>query len=173
MSVPTVVPDVRLVITGHTAEGRGQVVSDTEIGPMPGLSADSWQAYVLWALSQVPTLPDDGLSAVDPSAAGPGSIRLVQCVVYPDNQAPPAGDAAVLAAIQRTPGDQSAMHYTNSLDLVIVIDGEVEVVLDDQRTTLRQGDFLVQNGTRHEWRNHGDVPARLAVVVIGAEHRGF
>jgi quercetin dioxygenase-like cupin family protein len=173
MSVPTAVPDVRLVITGHTPDGRGQVASDTEIGPMPGLAADGWQAYVLWALSEVPTLPDDGLSAIDATAAGPGSIRLVQCVVYPDGQQPPVGDAAALAPIQRTPGDTSAMHYTHSLDLVIVIDGEVEVVLDDQRTTLRQGDYLVQNGTRHEWRNHGDVPARLAVVVVGTEHRGF
>jgi quercetin dioxygenase-like cupin family protein len=118
-------------------------------------------------------LPDDGLAAIDSGASGPGSIRLVQCVVYPDGQQPPTGDAAVLAAIQRTPGESSAMHYTNSLDLVIVISGEVEVVLDDERTTLRQGDFLVQNGTRHEWLNHGTEPARLAVVVIGAEHRGF
>jgi hypothetical protein len=28
----------------------------------------------------------------------------------------------------------------------------------------------VQNGTRHAWRNHGDVTARLAVLIVGAEH---
>jgi hypothetical protein len=29
---------------------------------------------------------------------------------------------------------------------------------------------VVQNGTRHRWRNPGDVPARLALFVVGAQH---
>jgi quercetin dioxygenase-like cupin family protein len=173
MTTPSAVPDVRLVITGHDAEDRGSVVADSTIGPKAGLAADGWQAYVLWAAGALPTLPDDGLSAIDTAVSGVGSVRLVQCVVYPEGRQAPTGDAMVLQAIERAPGDNSAMHFTRTVDLVTVIDGEVDVVLDSGTTTLRQGDFLVQNGTRHEWRNRGDKPARLSVVVLGTEHRGF
>jgi quercetin dioxygenase-like cupin family protein len=55
----------------------------------------------------------------------------------------------------------------------VVIEGEVEIVLDTERTTLRQGDFIVQNGTRHEWLNHTDKPAKLGVIVLGTDHKGF
>jgi hypothetical protein len=37
--------------------------------------------------------------------------------------------------------------------------------------TLGPGDVYVQNGTRHRWSNKGDVPAVVAVVLIGAHHR--
>ena len=43
--------------------------------------------------------------------------------------------------------------------------------LDDGATvTLHPGDTYVQNGTRHRWSNEGDVPAVIAVVLIGAHH---
>jgi hypothetical protein len=29
---------------------------------------------------------------------------------------------------------------------------------------------VVQNGTRHRWRNPGDKPARLALFICGASH---
>jgi quercetin dioxygenase-like cupin family protein len=164
--------DVRLVVTGHDSDNRGQFVTDTRVGPTPGLAADGWQAYVLWAVPALPTLPDDGASAVDTSASGPGSVRFVQTVVYPQGTEAPAGTAEALTAIEK-PDDGSAMHFTRTVDLVVVLEGEVEVVVDTDRRTLRQGDFLVQNGTRHEWLNHGDVPAKLGVIVLGTEHKGF
>ena len=38
------------------------------------------------------------------------------------------------------------------------------------RSTYAPGDTVVQNGTRHAWRNHGDTTARVAVFLIGAHH---
>ena len=53
----------------------------------------------------------------------------------------------------------------------MVLEGTVILELDDgAEVTLHQGDTVVQNGTRHRWRNPGDVPARLALFVCGAEH---
>jgi mannose-6-phosphate isomerase-like protein (cupin superfamily) len=169
---PTEVPDVRLVVTGHDADNNGRFVADRRAGPTPGLAADGWQAYVLWAVRSRPALPDDGVSAIDTSASGPGSVRFVQTIVYPQGTDAPAGTAEALTAIEK-PADGSAMHFTRTVDLVVVIEGEVEVVLDTERTTLYQGDCLVQNGTRHEWLNHTDKPARLGVIVLGTEHKGF
>ena len=65
------------------------------------------------------------------------------------------------------------MHYTATIDFVVVIDGEVVLRLDKEETVLRKGDYLVQNGTRHEWINRGKAPARLGVFVVGTEHAGF
>lgn len=168
---PTEAPDVRLVVTGHDADNNGRFVSDRWIGPTPGLAADGWVAYVLWGVRSLPTLPDDGTSAIDTSVSGPGSIRFVQTIVYPQGTET-TGTAEALTDLEKQ-AEGSAMHFTRTVDLVVVLEGEVEVVLDTERTTLRQGDFLVQNGTRHEWLNHTDKPAKLGVIVLDTVHKGF
>jgi hypothetical protein len=44
--------------------------------------------------------------------------------------------------------------------------------LDDGKTVhLRQGDCVVQNGTRHRWRNALSEPCLMAFVLLGG-HRG-
>ena len=168
---PTEAPDVRLVVTGHDADNNGRFVADRRIGPTPGLAADGWQAYVLWGVRSLPTLPDDGTSAIDTSVSGPGAIRFVQTIVYPQGTET-TGAAEALTDLEKQ-AEGSAMHFTRTVDLVVVLEGEVEVVLDTGRTTLRQGDFLVQNGTRHEWLNHTGEPAKLGVIVLDTVHKGF
>ena len=169
---PTEAPDVRLVVTGHDADNNGRFAADRLIGPTPGLAADGWVAYVLWGVRSLPPLPDDGTSVIDTSVSGPGSVRFVQTIVYPQGTEAPTGTAEALTDLVKE-ADGSAMHFTHTVDLVVVIEGEVEVVLDTERTTLRQGDFLVQNGTRHEWLNHTDKPAKLGVIVLDTAHKGF
>jgi mannose-6-phosphate isomerase-like protein (cupin superfamily) len=68
--------------------------------------------------------------------------------------------------------DEPGMHRTDTTDFGIVVSGTVMLELDDQaEVALSAGDLVVQNGTRHRWRNPGDVPARLVFVVIGAHRR--
>lgn len=46
--------------------------------------------------------------------------------------------------------------------------GQVWLELDDgQLTELRAGGTVVQNGTRHAWRNLSTEPVTLAVVQVG------
>ncbi|HEX3980181.1 MAG TPA: cupin domain-containing protein, partial [Acidimicrobiales bacterium] len=55
----------------------------------------------------------------------------------------------------------------------VVISGEAVLELDDGATvTLRAGDSYIQNGTRHRWSNTGDVPAVIAITLVGAHHHG-
>ena len=62
------------------------------------------------------------------------------------------------------------MHTTDTVDYEFVISGEVVLELDDgAEVTLRPGDTVVQNGTRHAWRNRTDKPAVLVVVLVGAK----
>ena len=63
------------------------------------------------------------------------------------------------------------MHTTDTIDFEVVLEGTVVLELDDgAEVTLRPGDTVVQNGTRHRWKNPGDRTARLAVFMCGAEH---
>ena len=69
--------------------------------------------------------------------------------------------------------DAPGMHTTATIDFEVVLDGEVWLELDDGvEVHLKPGDCVVQNGTRHAWRNRGSVPARLAVFIVGAHHSG-
>ena len=70
------------------------------------------------------------------------------------------------------PGCPGAMHRTDTLDYVVVIEGEVEMLLDDSSVVLRAGDVLVQQGTIHAWTNRTDKHARLAIVLVDAEPLG-
>ena len=63
----------------------------------------------------------------------------------------------------------SGMHTTDSVDYGVVISGEIILELDDGATvSLKQGDCVVQNGTRHAWRNRGATPCVMASVLVGA-----
>jgi quercetin dioxygenase-like cupin family protein len=63
------------------------------------------------------------------------------------------------------------MHATDTIDFEVVLEGTVVLELDDgAEVTLNAGDTVVQNGTRHRWKNPGDKPARMALFICGANH---
>ena len=65
--------------------------------------------------------------------------------------------------------DKPGMHTTDTVDYGILMEGEISLELDDVKVVaLKPGDIVVQNGTRHAWRNSGDGPATLIFVLIGA-----
>ena len=64
--------------------------------------------------------------------------------------------------------ENPGMHTTPTVDYACVIDGEIVLELDDGATVqLGRGDTVVQQSTRHAWRNPGDKPATLAFVLLG------
>jgi quercetin dioxygenase-like cupin family protein len=68
------------------------------------------------------------------------------------------------------PGAHSAMHRTHSVDYGIVLDGEIDMEVDDGETVhLKQGDVVVQRGTVHAWINRSDKPCKMAWILIAAE----
>ena len=67
----------------------------------------------------------------------------------------------------------SEMHTTDSVDYGVVLSGEITLELDDGATVrLKQGDCVVQNGTRHAWRNSTTTPCVMAFVLVGAVREG-
>jgi uncharacterized cupin superfamily protein len=59
-------------------------------------------------------------------------------------------------------------HRTRSVDYAIVLDGEIDMLLDDSEVHLKAGDVLIQQGTNHAWVNNSNRICRIAFVLIDA-----
>ena len=70
--------------------------------------------------------------------------------------------------VRGLPPSHPLMHRTRTVDYVIVLSGEIDMILDTGTVRLKTGDVVVQQATNHAWVNRGTVPCRLAVVMIDA-----
>jgi uncharacterized cupin superfamily protein len=61
------------------------------------------------------------------------------------------------------------MHRTHSIDYALILDGEIDMMLDDSEVHCKAGDVVIQNGTDHAWVNRSGKPCRIAFILIGAE----
>ena len=146
-ATPASLPPPRRVVAAETG-GRSHAAHDAALDagrtPVPGL-----HTRAVWATD----------------AAADYRTSLAK-VAWPAGIAPPPGGSR-FSIIDLDPGHRSAaLHRTDSLDYVICLDGEVEMLLDDGAVALGAGDVAIQCGTSHGWANPGTVPARLAVILI-------
>jgi hypothetical protein len=59
------------------------------------------------------------------------------------------------------------MHRTDTLDAVILVKGEVDLLLDaGEVRSLKPGDVVIQRATNHAWVNRGKETALLVAVLI-------
>ena len=57
------------------------------------------------------------------------------------------------------------MHRTSSMDVICLLQGEVDLILDNVRTRVKPGQIVIQRGTSHGWEAIG-APALLLAVLI-------
>jgi hypothetical protein len=167
---------IRRLVTGHESNGKADVALD---GPPP--RTDVFQCIpgmvsrLVWATAPRPVVPFED---ADPTPS-PGETRFL-VVTFPPDTVFAAPDFDPIAAgkenLALNPGlaecfEPDGMHTTDTVDYGIVLDGEIWLELDDGRARpLHTHDVIVQNGTRHAWRNRSDRAATLAFILIGA-HR--
>jgi mannose-6-phosphate isomerase-like protein (cupin superfamily) len=170
-------------VTGHDAAGNAVFVSDEEVAPITLSLLPGMEFHRLWGGDETPHFPDDG-SRPDGALYVPpvGGFRFGFFTIPPDGGAGIPEGLDVVAAFaefqRRLPGmaeyleqDNPGMHTTATVDYGIVISGEAILELDDgAKLTLGPGDTYIQNGTRHRWSNTGDVPAVIAITLLGAHH---
>ncbi|VVP46395.1 hypothetical protein PS874_04992 [Pseudomonas fluorescens] len=76
--------------------------------------------------------------------------------------------AALPGLIETFEPDNPGMHTTATIDYGIILDGELWLELDNGQSRLvKAGDVVIQNGTRHAWRNKSERIARALFVMIG------
>jgi len=144
---------IKRVVTGIDDEGKSYVLATDEL-PTEGMAA-------LWTYE--PSSIDHLVAQVSEEEAAttieppPGVTRWVRAELPPG---PPAGASA--------PGiDENGFHTTRTLDVINLVSGRLTLLLDRDEVDLSAGDVVVQQATRHAWRNDGAEPA----VIIVAMHR--
>lgn len=151
-------PRIRRVITGHDEHAVAKVMTD---GPAtnekyPDVAMIS---TLIWATDTTPADIAAGSSFEDMGNRTLGS-------------APPVNGTR-FAILDFPPGNTAVTHRTETLDYVIVLEGEIEMDLDDSTVALKAGDVLIQRGTNHTWMNRSHKRARIAVVLVDAVPLGI
>ncbi|TZG25074.1 cupin domain-containing protein [Sphingomonas montanisoli] len=163
---------VRRVVSGQDASGKSIIVSDEVIEPV-GLTVPIWRE------DDTAGFPRDGsMPPVSRFFPGPGGSRFIIMTFPAKGQAiVPSKPGEIEAKVGTGIGDVmepggDGFHTTDTIDYEVVLSGEISIELDDGIVKhLKAGDCFIQNGTRHRWFNLGDVPAVVAVVLVGGHPR--
>ncbi|MFM7534938.1 MAG: cupin domain-containing protein [Acidimicrobiales bacterium] len=174
---------VRRVVTGHSADGKAIIASDERVAPLVLAMLPGAEFHRLWGSDAPVEVPGGGSAALSMSYfPAPGGFRFGLFTLPPDSTVP-AGDLDFAAALteldEKLPGmaahmepENPGMHTTDTVDYEFVVSGRIVLELDDgAEVELGPGDTVVQNGTRHAWRNRFDEPCVMVVVLVGAHRR--
>ena len=142
---------VRRVVTGIDAAGHHVI---TEDGAAPNTIETKTVAVseVLWidgpllSIADSPDKADSGF-ALEPPPGG-ASARIIRMPGIPAGADPDTTWLRVAGDDADTPG----MHATDTLDLMVVLEGSVVMGLEDGERTIGPGEFVIQRGTLHRWR---------------------
>jgi len=169
---------IRRVVTGHNAEGRSVIVSDSPSPHVLTLSAEPACGLTnLWVTDNSPAdNKASGDAAQRPLGLTPPEHGTIFRVVEfpPDASLAGIDRKAAFAAMKASDamdasGSRHAfMHKTATVDYAIVISGEIYAVMDEGETLMRTGDCLVQRGTNHAWSNRSNAPCLVVFVLVDA-----
>jgi hypothetical protein len=165
---------IRRLVTGIDRQGNS-VFTSIGIPPKTGdIPSTGYRFSTVWATSaspQVPVPPDDPTLTAG-TWPGAGGTTLVVVTMPPENMKSGAADAAHRDSTDGVVYEANGMHTTDTVDYIIMLDGRLWAELDNGRgEELKPGDILIQNGTRHAWRNRSDKPATFAACLIGANRQ--
>ena len=171
----------RRVVT-ENVNGKSAVQSDESLRAYEFKTVPGYEHTLIWVNPTPPDLSEEQRFDRYPDSVvpGPGGTSL-HFVTFPPGSvfADPSfdGEAASAEALIRLRGladhfekEDPAMHKTNTVDYAVVYEGEIWLELDDAKTIhLKRGDVVVQNGTRHAWRNNGTTPVTMLFFLNGAK----
>ena len=169
---------IRRIVTGHRADGRSTVLMDSAAPNVKQRKAGN-ASTLLWVTDESPA----GVSgAADAAAREIGVPPPEGGSIFRIAEFPPGGGADLRdnEALLRDfgighdvarghPPRHPAIHRTRTIDYIVVLEGEIDLLLDDGEVRLGPGDVVVQRGTNHAWINRGASTCRLGMVFIDAE----
>ena len=169
---------LRRIVTGRDAHGRSYVVADKEPRALGTF-------HEMWATEGAPAgygsedevadrrvklePPERGtvfrFFRVDPEDPSVDAEEL-------ERRAAKAFGSIGAAHCRPDTARHAYMHETRTVDYIIVLEGKVTLLLDDDAVDLEPHDVVIQRGTNHAWINRGTEPALLAAILIDGEPQG-
>ena len=151
---------IRRIITGHDEKGSARVIIDGEAMNIRTAAVPGQFSTLMWCTDSMPCDMPVGEKAEDMGGRILGTY-------------PPVNGTRFMIA-EYPPGVTGKMHRTETIDYIIVLDGEIDMELDEGRmTNLKRGDVMIQRGTYHSWINRSSETCRMAFVLIDARPLGI
>jgi mannose-6-phosphate isomerase-like protein (cupin superfamily) len=172
--------EVRRVVTGKDATGKSVAIID---GPAPNVQVRRELGNintVLWVTDSMPAdlsnSSDAGSRKVGVEPPADGSIfRVVEYAPQKNITADYDTRVKMMRSMGLAPEGptrdhprDAGMHHTKSLDYVLILSGEIDMLMDDSEVHLKAGDVVVQRGTNHAWVNRGNEPCKVAFILVDA-----
>jgi uncharacterized cupin superfamily protein len=157
---------VRRVVTGRDAAGRSVVIHDGE--PPGTVSVEGYGRAELWSVPAGPRHPESGGEYVpgdDDLEPPPGAMAWRVLRMAPTD-APRHPPLERMQSDPRYDASRPGMHRTDTIDWITILDGEIELILDDERVRLGPGDCVVQRGTWHAWRVVGERDCVFGALML-------
>lgn len=161
----------RRVVTGHR-NGKGTILYD---GPAPNRKvrqASGLVSTLLWVTDESPADISGGADRAEREIGVPPPPRgsIFRVVEFPPGRKEMSREAVLkeMGLSRQSGSTHPGMHKTRSIDYAVVMEGEIDMILDDSEVHLAAGDVLVQQGTNHAWVNRGARACRIAFVLIDA-----
>ena len=167
------VAQLKRIVTGNNVAGRSIVLMEGPPDPilefLPGAGLfEVWSASASHGFDNVP-----GPASLLPSFGGikcrwftvlpvPSDVGREELAAFYDGAFRAMSHENVRPDTTRHPG----MHRTATLDFIIVIEGRVRLILDEEDRVLGPGDVIVQRATNHAWSCVSDAPALLAAILV-------
>ncbi|KAJ5240516.1 uncharacterized protein N7469_002107 [Penicillium citrinum] len=139
---------LRRVVTTHDGS-KSAILSDAYLDPSEGFAA---KAATIWMTKRYPA----EIVINDPSD-DPRSKQMYS-------------RGSLIRVVDFPPNSTGHRHRTQSLDYAIILQGEMEMLLDDgSKTKLQAGNVIVQQATMHQWNNPTDKTSRVVFVLLPSE----
>ena len=166
---------IRRIVTGHDKDGMAVALMDGQLQLQP--RAEGVETTLLWVTDETPAdmsgEKDKAQRTIGVPPPPKGSILRV--VDFLPVKGEVKGDNAAMAKEMgidvKVTGkgkhiNHPFMHRTKSIDYAIVLEGEIDMLLDDTEVHMKAGDIMVQQGTNHAWVNNSGKVCRICFVLI-------
>jgi mannose-6-phosphate isomerase-like protein (cupin superfamily) len=171
--------EIRRVVTTVDANGKAVVLFDSDnphkvVRPNRGVTS-----RLLWVTDETPADMSGGADraataiGIAPPAAG-SVFRIIDIPPITTEVEKLENDhmhkqIGAHAPKRGLPPRHPLMHRTRTIDYAIILQGEIDMLLDDTEVHFKAGDVLIQQGTNHAWVNRGREPCRIAFILIDAK----
>jgi mannose-6-phosphate isomerase-like protein (cupin superfamily) len=168
----------RRVVSGHDENGKAIVLMD---GPAPNMRQRKTGGNTLTMLWVTDESPADVSGSRDRGdrqigVPPPANGSIFRIVDFAPTAAGSAGldHDVILREMGLDPQKQgyarhANTHRTRTVDYAIVLEGEIDMLLDDSEVHMKAGDVMVQQATSHAWVNNSGKPCRMAFILIDAQ----